>query len=143
MYRYLLFPHRHNRNETRSKLLTSKYTHQFLNPINTCLNYQLEIKTNLFNKIYVHEKTRSSRTLFQEGQPANAPHNISSMHNSNLRTSPSHKDTTMTKATTNKRQYGEESAETSKRRASMDSKEQRKTNPYHKLNFWFGFLVME
>jgi hypothetical protein len=91
----------------------------------------------------MQDKTGSSRALFQESQAANAANNNNSMRNSKSCTPPNYADTMMTETINNKKQHGDESTENSKRRAATVNEEQRRNNPYHKLNLWFGFPVME
>jgi hypothetical protein len=117
-----------------------------LYPLNPSANYpkiQLRKKTNHYDELCMQDKTGSSRALFQESQAANAANNNNSMHNSKSCTPPNHADTMMTEAINNKRQHGDESTENSKRRATTVNEEQRRNNPYHKLNLWFGFPIME
>jgi hypothetical protein len=120
-----------------------------LYPLNPSANYpkiRLKKKTNHYDELCMQDKTGSSRALFQESQAANAANSNNSnnsMLNSKSCTLPNYADTMMTEAINNKRQHGDESTENSKRRAATVNEEQHRNNPYHKLNLWFGFPVME
>jgi hypothetical protein len=122
--------------------ILGKHNHHPLNLSTNYLKIQLKV-TNHYGEPCMQDKTGSSCALFQENQAANAANSNNSMRNSKSRTSPNHADTMMTEAINNKRQHGDESIENFKRRAAIANEEQRRNNPYHKLNLWFGFPVME